>query len=284
MISFFFYFFYFFSYHHIRLLRLQQAKLANFYHYIPNPNENDQTYFLNLIENRLCNQDKVTLASDITDQEIFNAVKGLNPNKAPGIDGIPIEFYQKFWDIIKSEVINIVKNIITGKLLQHHQKKAIITLLPKGGDPTLLKTWRPISLICSDVKIISKILANRIKPILKNIISPDQYCVNGKTISECNSKLRDSLYYYGKNKSSGAIINLDWEKAFDRVNWSFLIKIMEKMGFPEMIIRWVIVMHTNLQSICLINGNLTSPFKRLSNFNDILFNFPRTIVYCIRKI
>ena len=224
-------------------------------------NENDQAYFLNLIENKLCNQDKVTLASAITDQEIFNAVKGLNPNKAPGIDGIPIEFYQKFWDIIKFEMITIIKNIITGKLLQNHQKKAIITLLPKGGDPTLLKTWRPISLICSDVKIISKILANRIKPVLKNIISPDQYCVNGKTISECNSKLRDSLYYYGKNKSSGAVINLDWEKAFDRVNWSFLIKVMEKMGFPDMIIKWVLVMHTNLQSICMINGNLTSPFN-----------------------
>ena len=130
-----------------------------------------------------------------------------------GIDGIErvkvaITFEKR--DIIKSEVIIIVKNIINGTLLQNHQKKAIITLLPKGGDPTLLKTWRPISLICSDVKIISKILANRIKPILKNIISPDQYCVNGKTISECNSKLRDSLYYYGKNKSSGAIINLDW--------------------------------------------------------------------------
>ena len=134
-------------------------------------------------------------------------------------------------------------------------------MLPKGGELKLLKSWRPISLICCDVKIVSKILANRLKPILTDIISSNQYCVNGRTITECNTELRDILYYYGESKSTGAVINLDWEKVFDRVNWDFFIKIMRKMGFPVNIIQWVLVLHTNIQSVCMVNGNLTSPFN-----------------------
>ena len=220
-----------------------------------------QKWFLDLIKDELNDLDKDTLGNEITEDEVLNAIKGLNSNKSPGIDGIPAEFYVKFWDIIKIELMEMIRNVINGTLLSSSQRNAIITLLPKGGDLKLMKTWRPISLICCDVKIISKILANRIKPLMSNIISSNQYCVNGRTITDCNNELRDILYYYGETKSTGAIINLDWEKAFDRVNWNFFIKIMKKMGFPENIINWVLVLHTNIQSVCMVNGNLTKPFN-----------------------
>ena len=223
--------------------------------------ESKQDWFLNLINAELNDLDKETLGCETTEEEILNAVKGLNENKSPGIDGIPAEFYCKYWDIIKVELIEIIRNIINGTLLTSSQRNAIITLLPKGGDLKLMQSWRPISLICCDVKIVSKILANRFKPLMNSIISNNQYCINGRTITECNNELRDILFYYGEAKSTGAIINLDWEKAFDRVNWDFLIKIMKKMGFPENIIKWVIVLHTNIQSVCMVNGNLTKPFN-----------------------
>ena len=223
-------------------------------------NESVQNEFLELITNKLDNNDREILGINVTSQEIYNAIKNLNTNKAPGLDGIPVEFYQKFWKIIKTEMVQIIKNIINGTLLINNQRKAIITLLPKGGDLNLLKSWRPISLICCDIKIVSKILANRIKPFMSKIISPNQYCINGRTITKCNTELRDVLYYYGEKKSTGAIINLDWEKAFDRVNWVFLINIMKKMGFPEYIIKWVLTLHNNIQSVCLINGDITPAF------------------------
>ena len=78
------------------------------------------------------------------------------------------------------------------------------------------------------MKIIAKILAIRLNPLMPNIISENQYCVNKKSIVECNCKIRDIMYYSGINNISGALVNLDWEKAFDRVDWRFLIKIMEK--------------------------------------------------------
>ena len=137
------------------------------------------------------------------------------------------------------EISTIIRNIITGTELKEYQRRAIITLIPKDGDLELLKSWRPISLISTDIKIVAKILANRIKPIMPDIISETQYCVNGKSIVDCNNKMRDILYYVNTHNIDGALINLDWEKAFDRVDWSFLIKVMEKFVFPDFTIKWL---------------------------------------------
>ena len=223
-------------------------------------NQSMQNKFLDLISKKLNDHDREELDDEITDKEIYRAVMNLNTNKSPGIDGIPIEFYQKYWGIVKHEIVQIIKNISKGTLLSHHQKQAIITLIPKGGDLELLKSWRPISLICCDTKIVAKILANRIKPLMSKIISSNQFCIPGNTITKCNTERRDILYYYGENDSTGAIINLDWEKAFDRVSWTFLTNIMKRMGFSDFIIKWLVTLYSNIQSICMINGRLTNPF------------------------
>ena len=226
-----------------------------------NPNEPLQNWFLQFLDSKLSDSEINLLERHISDQEIFIAISQMNVNKSPGIDGIPVEFYFKYWDIIKIELSQIIRNIITGTSLQSKQRKAIITLIPKDGDNTLLKSWRPISLICSDVKIVAKILANRLKPLMPNIISEDQYCVNSKSIVECNAKMRDILYYSNSNNITGALINLDWEKAFDRFDWNFLVRIMEKMGFTKFIINWLMNLYTNITSACLINGYITREFN-----------------------
>ena len=151
----------------------------------------------------------------------------------------------------------VIKNIILGTLLQGNQKRALITLIPKEGDLELLKSWRPISLLCSDIKIVSKVLANRLKPFMPDFISEEQYCSSNKSIVECNSQMRDVMYYAGVNNLTGALINLDWEKAFDRVSWEFLVKIMQKMGFSQYIITWIMVLYKGITSSCLVNGYIT---------------------------
>ena len=110
-------------------------------------NESVQNEFLELITNKLDNNDREILGINVTSDEIYSALKNLNTNKAPGLDGIPAEFYQKFWKIIKNEIVQIIRNIINGTLLINNQRKAIITLLPKGRDLNWLKSRRPISFI-----------------------------------------------------------------------------------------------------------------------------------------
>ena len=220
-----------------------------------------QSWFLEFVEKKLTQIDIQNLEKEVSEKEIFKAIKSLNSNKSPGIDGLPNEFYLKFWEIIKKEFCEIIINIIKGTLLKGSQKQAIITLIPKDGELNLLKSWRPVSQICSDVKIVAKILANRLNPIMPNIISKNQYCVNSRKIVECNSKIRDILYYAETNNMSGALINLDWEKAYDRVDWDFLKKIMNKIGFPEFIINWLMILYTNITSSCMVNGYITKEFR-----------------------
>ena len=223
--------------------------------------EEYQNWFLQFVNKFLTEQEVKLVEEMVTMKEIFQCIKDINTNKTPGNDGLPIEFYDKYWDIIKIEFTEIVINIVTGTSLSENQRKAIITLLPKDGDLTVLKSWRPVSLICVDIKIVAKILAKRIKPLLYSLLSENQYCLDGRSIVQCNNRIRDILYYSGKNNVNGAIINVDWEKAFDRVNWDFLIKILRRMGFPQFVLTWIINLYSNIQSLCLINGFLTETFN-----------------------
>ena len=113
--------------------------------------------------------------SEITEEELSKALKDLPNNKAPGSDGIPVEFYKIFWPDIKDCLLD---SYMTGKNLQYlsdEQRRGIINLIPKDGkDLRLLKNWRPITLLNSDYKILTKILANRLKKALPEIINADQ--------------------------------------------------------------------------------------------------------------
>ena len=150
---------------------------------------------------------------------------------------------------------------MNGTSLNESQRKAIITLIPKdGGDLNLLKSWRPVSLICCDVKIVAKVLAKRLKPLMFSLMSENQFCVEGKSIIDCNTRIRDIMYYSGTNNCTGAVLNIDWEKAFDHVNWVFLNKILVKMKFPIFVIKWIENLYSNIQSVVLVNGHFTKSF------------------------
>ena len=226
-----------------------------------NADDRFQSWFLQFLDCKLTEVDKQSLGKEVTEEEIANAVKFLNCNKSPGIDGIPNDFYLKYWDIIHKEVSQVITSIINGLFLQGNQKRAIITLIPKDGDLTQLKSWRPISLICSDVKIVAKVLAMRLYPLMPRIISENQHCVNSKSIVHCNGKIRDIIYYANENRLTGALVNLDWEKAFDKVDWNFLIKIMKKLGFPDFITKWLMILYTDITSSCMVNGFITKEFN-----------------------
>ena len=222
-------------------------------------NEDLQNEFLNLIDTKLLDEDNDMLTEEITIDEIEKVIETTSNNKSPGIDGIPYEFYKTFWETIKNEIYQIIQGILTYNL-SYTQKTAVITLNPKDESTDLLTNWRPTSLTTCDYKIFTKIIANRLKLVIPNVISPEQYCCPDRSIVDCNTIVRDIVNYCSNENVPGAIINLDWSKAFDRVDIEFLKKVMGRLGFSQTFITWIEIAYADIQSTVMVNGILTEAF------------------------
>ena len=132
-------------------------------------------------------EENIQLTAPITEIEIFSIIKKMNLNKSPGGDSLTVEFYKNYWNIIKKDVTEVMNFMLHSNMLSKSQSSGIVTLFHKNGDKSILKNWSPITLLCVDYKIFTKILVTRIKPILKKIISKEQFCgIPGKSIISCN--------------------------------------------------------------------------------------------------
>ena len=146
--------------------------------------------------------------------------------------------------------------------LSDTQRRGILRLLFKKDDPLELKNWRPISLLNTDYKICTKVLANRLRKVLPRIINKDQTCgIPDRSIYENLFLLRDTIDYVQHRHLSAAIISLDQEKAFDRVNHEFLHRVLSRFNFGPYFRRWVNVVYNNITSHVINNGWLSSPFR-----------------------
>ncbi|KAI3359137.1 hypothetical protein L3Q82_002592 [Scortum barcoo] len=141
-------------------------------------------------------------------------------------------------------------------------RRAVITLLPKKGDLQELKNWRPVSLLCTDYKIMSKVLASRLREVMASIIHPDQtYCVPGRLISDNVTLIRDILEVSGSLAVDTGLISIDQEKAFDRVEHKYLWQTLAAFGFSPGFIAKIRVLYCDIASVLKINGGLSAPFR-----------------------
>ena len=113
---------------------------------------------------------------NIYKDEIYRALNSLALNKTPGNDGLPVEFYVGNWEIISDDIVELYSTILNEGYLGKSQRKGIIILIPKSRDELSLLNYRPISLLCTDYKILSKIFAERIKSVFKKVIHNKQFC------------------------------------------------------------------------------------------------------------
>ena len=224
--------------------------------------ERESSTVLEHVDSVLNNDQKETCDADISEQEIKNAIKILKVNKSPGDDGIVSEFYIEYWYLIHKEFTQVIKHIFNINTLSPSQYNAILTLLYKKGEREDIRNWRPISLLNVDYKIITKILAERLKKILPYIIHTDQKgFVHGRNIQEANRLLQDVISYTDQNQIDSAIIFLDYEKAFDRVEWSWTLNCLKKFNFGTKFIAWVDMIFKEAKTSILTNGFRSSYFK-----------------------
>ena len=142
-------------------------------------------------------------------------------------------------------------------------RTSIITLLPKKGrDLLLLKNWRPISLLNSDYKILSKILSLRMKKVSGLLISNDQYgFIKGRFIGE-NIRLFIDIQSVCKIENiDGLALSIDFEKAFDMIDWNFMYDALRVFGFDQYFINWVKLLYTDIQGRVINNGFASDSFE-----------------------
>ena len=140
--------------------------------------------------------------------------------------------------------------------------QAIITLLPKNDKKESLKNWRPISLLCFDYKILTKVLSNRLNPTLQHAISIKQTCgIPNRSIFSNLFTIREIVYHSNTENINSFIISIDQEKAFDKADREFLHQIMRKLGYSEIFIKLIKKLYQNKLSIISNNGFLSTPFS-----------------------
>ena len=158
-----------------------------------------------------------------TEEEIWAAVFGLNGDKAPGPDGLPLAFWSFSWDFVKAEVLGFFREFFEHNRFVKSLNATFLVLVPKRRTVEDLKDLRPISLVGGLYKILTKVLANRIKRVMRLIISQSQNVfVEGRQILDVVLISNEAVDSVLRRKENGLLCKLDIEKAYDHIRWDFL--------------------------------------------------------------
>ena len=229
-----------------------------------NPNSFKNSPFFNS-ENvtTLSEEEKKSCEGLINDEECINALKDFDNNKTPGTDGLPAEFYRFFWPDICHDLLASYNFAFQHGTLSISQRRGIISLIPKKSkDKTLLENLRPISLLNVDYKILTKVITKRIEKVLPTLINSDQTgYVKGRYIGENVRLIYDVIHYMDKSNRKGIAIFLDFKKAFDSIEWNYLLETLQLFNFGHDIQNWIKIFYNNVTSCILNNGHSSTFFS-----------------------
>jgi len=231
--------------------------------HLPDFEEYKNEFMENLNIPHLSQDDIEGISGMVTEDEVFKAISLSADNKSPGTDGLGNEFYKAFWPEIKELFTGSIQHSFIQGSLSISQRQGIISLIPKNGkDINYLKNWRPISLLNQDYKIIARILAERCKQHLNKLISEDQNgFVPGRYIGININRILNLIELCKDNQINGVLLNIDFEKAFDCIEWDFIYTALESFGFPQVYIKWVKTLYNNITSCVINNGKFTCFFE-----------------------
>ncbi|KAF5465302.1 hypothetical protein F2P56_015322 [Juglans regia] len=205
------------------------------------------------------------LLQKFTEEEVKVAVFQMKGMGSPGPDGFPALFYQSHWDILGKEVCRFALNILNSGGSLEGVNETFITLIPKVKEPKRVHDYRPISLCNVIYKIVAKMVSNRMKLVLPDIISLNQSAfVPGRAISNNIVVAYETLHTMAtrmKSKSGFMALKLDISKAYDRVEWKFLSSVMSRLGFDQAWISIVLNCISSASYSILLNGEAQTPFK-----------------------
>ena len=217
-----------------------------------------QNHLFSFVSSRLSDHDRDVCEGALLLDEATEAVGLSNRNKAPGLDGLSVEFYLAFWSRLGPLLVEVFNEGLRDSELCDSMKTSITRLVYKKDDRRNLKNWRPISLLNVDYKICSKAISLRLSKVLDSIVDPDQTCsVPGRSIASNLFLLRDVLDHIERTGETGILVSLDQEKAFDRVDRTFLLNLLRHLGFGPSFLNCIHTLYNGANMRVIVNGFLS---------------------------
>ena len=205
---------------------------------------------INTIPTQVTDDMNAELTKTFTSEEVLRALHQIHPTKSPGPDSMSTIFFQRYWNIVGRDITNMVLNVLNFNLPMTEINKTNIALIPKTNHPARITEFWPISLCNVTYKLTSNVLANRLKAVLPYVIAENQSAFTADRLITDNVLVAFELMHYLNHKIEGKdgfmSIKLDMSKVFDRVEWGFIKRVMEKLGFHN---NWVFLIMQCISSV-----------------------------------
>ena len=227
------------------------------------------------------------LIDPVSFAEVKLAVFSMSPFKAPGPDGFQAYFFKEYWEIVGTEIWNIVRSAFLGEFLNPSIMETLIVLIPKIDNPTFMKDFRPISLCNVVYKIITKVLTNRLRPFLPDIVSPLQGgFIPGRGAPDNIIVAQEILNFmkHTKSKKGTLAFKIDLEKAYDRVDWRFLESTLIAFGFPIITVNLIMTCVRASSLSIMWNGNRLDSFAPRRGLRQGDPMSPYLFVLCMERL
>ncbi|KAL4308915.1 hypothetical protein GQ457_01G015960 [Hibiscus cannabinus] len=221
----------------------------------------------------------INLERPFTCEEVWVAISTADGSHAPGSDGFNLDFFKKFWPAVKHNVMDFFEKFHAGTLVDVSINHSFISLIPKVSTPEKVDDFRPISLVGSLYKILTRVLSRRLAGCLGEVISEHQFAFTaGKQLSDCALIVNEVIDFLSRNNCEAILFKADFKKVYDTVDWNFLDLVLQRMVFGQNWRPWVNMCISSASISVLINGvpfsmfNIKRGLRQGCPLSPLLFN------------
>ena len=210
------------------------------------------------------------MGRELEQDEIFDAIMTLKTGKVPGGDGLSLLLYRKFYHILKGPLLTLYRQCIKNGRLNASARRGIINLLPrKGKQETLIQSWRPITLLGYDYKILAKLLANRMDEVMSDLIGPQQFgFMKNRSIHQNIRRTMEVILYMKRTEQPGLIVQIDFQKCFDRIEYCAIKGSMEYFNFHPKFIEMAFLLYNDFKVYMQNNGYTSKYIRKTRSVNQ----------------